>query len=112
NIETKETFLSLLKHFVYDVFHFDSKFFDSVHDVLFRPGYMSRQYVDGKRARFLDPIRMYLFTSAVFFLFLFSFRYPAKSGFIHVGLNTETSKKERLQAMQEVQQELKARPIE
>lgn len=33
---------------------------------------MARQYVEGKRVSYLDPIRMYLFTSALFFLIFFS----------------------------------------
>jgi hypothetical protein len=72
NIEPKESFFSLVKHFVYDILHFDGKFFDTLKYILFRPGFISKQYVQGKRMRFLHPIRMYLFTSAVFFVVFFS----------------------------------------
>ena len=74
NIVTKQSFWSLAKHFIYDIFHFDGKFFDTLRYLLFRPGYVPREYLKGKRSHFLDPIRMYLFTSAVFFLIFFSFR--------------------------------------
>ena len=40
--------------------------------LLFRPGRVPKEYVSGKRISYLDPIRMYLFTSAVFFLVFFS----------------------------------------
>ncbi len=72
NIITKQSFWGLAKHFVYDVLHFDGKFFITLKELFSRPGFVARQYVEGKRARYLDPIRMYLFTSAIFFLVLFA----------------------------------------
>jgi hypothetical protein len=72
NIVPHQNFWSLTRHFVYDIFHFDGKFFDTLRLLLFRPGYVAKEYVNGKRVRFLDPIRMYLFTSAIFFLVFFS----------------------------------------
>ncbi len=72
NIVTKQSIISLFKHFIFDVFHFDGKFFDTVKYLLIRPGFIPRQFVAGKRISYLDPIRMYLFTSAVFFLVFFS----------------------------------------
>ena len=74
NIVTRQGFWSLTLHFLYDVFHFDGKFFDTLRNLLFRPGSLSREYVSGKRQTYLDPIRMYLFTSAIFFLAFFSLK--------------------------------------
>jgi hypothetical protein len=94
NIETKQKFGSLAKHFIYDVFHFDGKFFDTLKYLLLRPGFVPNEYVKGKRTSYLDPIRMYLFTSAIFFLVLFSI-----AGFMEgVRLNGDRmmSKQERL----------------
>ncbi len=72
NTETKESFWQLLTHFVYDITHFDGKFFSTLKYLLFKPGYLSREYIRGKRATYLHPIRMYVFTSAIFFLLFFS----------------------------------------
>ncbi len=72
NIETKESFWSLTKHFVYDILHFDGNFFHTLKYIFTKPGFVARQYAEGKRVSFLHPIRMYLFTSAVFFLVFFS----------------------------------------
>ena len=72
NVMTHQNFWSLAKHFVFDIFHFDGKFFHTLGFLFIRPGFVARQYVDGKRMSYLDPIRMYLFTSAVFFLVFFS----------------------------------------
>lgn len=74
NAETKESFWSLVKHFVYDVLHFDGKFFYTLNYLFTKPGFVAGQYVEGRRVSYLHPIRMYLFTSAVFFLLFFSVR--------------------------------------
>jgi len=72
NIVTHQSFLALTKHFIYDILHFDGKFFDTLRNLLFKPGIVAKEYISGKRGKYLDPIRMYLFTSAVFFLIFFS----------------------------------------
>ena len=71
NIEPKESVGHLLGHYVEDVTHFDGKFFLSLKYLIFRPGFLSMEYIKGRRAAYLNPIRMYVFTSAFFFLFLF-----------------------------------------
>ena len=35
---------------------------------LLRPGYLTREYVAGRRARYLSPVRLYLIVSVVYFL--------------------------------------------
>ncbi len=72
NVVPKESFWKLVIHFFYDITHFDSKFFDSLRYLLFRPGMLSKEYIKGRRASYLNPIRMYVFTSAIFFLVFFS----------------------------------------
>lgn len=72
NIEPKESFWHLLTHFVYDVTHFDGKFFSTLKYLLFKPGFLSKEYLRGRRASYLHPIRMYVFTSAFFFLIFFT----------------------------------------
>ncbi len=72
NVEPKETFLHLLRHFIEDVTHFDGKFFDTLRYLILRPGFTSYEYMRGRRNSYLNPIRMYIFTSAIFFLIYFS----------------------------------------
>jgi hypothetical protein len=72
NIEPKETVWGLVSHFFYDITHFDGKFFSTTRYLITRPGFLPREYLIGRRARYLHPIRMYVFSSAIFFLFLFS----------------------------------------
>ena len=68
----KETFWHMVTHFFYDITHFDGSFFTTLKDLLFRPGFLTREYMNGKRKAYLHPVRMYVFTSAVFFLVFFS----------------------------------------
>jgi hypothetical protein len=74
NIEPKESFWHLVTHFMYDITHFDGKFFSTLKYLLFKPGFLSHEYLRGRRASYLHPIRMYVFTSAFFFLIFFSFQ--------------------------------------
>jgi len=71
NIETKETIGHILRHFFEDITHFDSKFFTTLKYLLFRPGFLTMEYISGRRAAYLNPIRMYVFISAVYFLVSF-----------------------------------------
>ena len=74
NLEPKETVWHLVQHFFNDVTHFDGKFFSTVKYLLKKPGFLSREYMIGRRATYLNPIRMYVFTSAIFFIILFSLK--------------------------------------
>lgn len=73
NIQPKETFWQLLSHFVYDLFHYDGKAVSTIKTLLFRPGLLTYEYVRGRRASYLHPIRLYIFISAMFFLLVFGF---------------------------------------
>jgi hypothetical protein len=73
NVEVEESFWSLATHLVYDIMHFDSKFFATLKFLLLRPGFLSKEYLHGRRASYLHPIRMYVFTSAIFFIIFFTF---------------------------------------
>jgi hypothetical protein len=73
NVEPKETFWHMVTHFFKDITHFDGSFFTTLKDLLFKPGFLSKEYMKGRRASYLHPVRMYVFTSAIFFLIFFSF---------------------------------------
>ncbi|MEP7164051.1 MAG: DUF3667 domain-containing protein [Ferruginibacter sp.] len=72
NIEPKETAWHLVTHFFNDITHFDGKFFSTLKYLITRPGFVSKEYMIGRRASYLNPVRMYVFTSAIFFLIFFS----------------------------------------
>lgn len=76
NTEPKESFWGMVTHFFNDITHFDGKFFTTLKILLLRPGFLSAEYVRGKRMSYLNPVRMYVFTSALFFLIFFSLNDP------------------------------------
>ncbi len=80
NIEPKETVWHLISHFFQDITHFDGKFFGTLKYLVTKPGFLSKEYMIGRRASYVNPIRMYIFTSAFFFLIFFSiFKIDQKS---------------------------------
>ena len=70
NLEPRETALHMVRHFAEDVTHFDSKFFNSVKYLFTRPGFLAKEYMKGRRVSYLNPVRMYLFTSAFIFILI------------------------------------------
>lgn len=84
NREPRESFGELLYHFFSDFTHFDSKFFTTIKDLVIRPGFLTKEYLSGKRMRYLHPIRMYIFIS---FLFFISLGLLNKSQFPNMGSN-------------------------
>lgn len=72
NVELRETFWQLILHFVEDLTHFDGKIWLTLKYLLTKPAFLTRAYLSGQRVRFIHPIRMYIFISAVFFLYIFS----------------------------------------
>jgi hypothetical protein len=50
-----------------DFFHFDSKFVHTIVPLLFKPGLLTKEYLEGKRQRFFHPFKMFLFISVVYF---------------------------------------------
>ncbi len=79
NIEPKETFFNLVSHFVYDLFHYDGKVLSTLKTLIFKPGLLTHEYVRGRRASYLHPIRLYIFISAVFFIIFISFIFGDKA---------------------------------
>lgn len=73
NIEPKETVWELIAHFVNDITHFEGKFITSIRYLFFKPGFLTAEYLRGRRSSYMNPVRMYVFTSAFFFIIFFTF---------------------------------------
>jgi hypothetical protein len=57
-------------HIVHEITHLDSnKIARTAGDLLFKPGHLTREYLAGRRGRHINPIRVYLTVSAIYFLF-------------------------------------------
>jgi hypothetical protein len=103
NLEPKETLWHLVNHFFQDITHFDGKFFSTVKYLLTKPGFLSLEYVKGRRIAYLNPIRMYVFTSALFFLIVFSMK--GSENFMKLDENPSQSK-EKAESIQDWKHEL------
>ena len=54
-----------------DLFELDSRLWRTLIPLLIRPGQLTRDYLEGRRARYMPPFRMYLVLSVVFFVVAF-----------------------------------------
>ncbi len=70
NVVTEESLGHLISHFFQDITHYDSKFLTTLKFLFFYPGLLTREYIAGKRMSYVNPIRLYIFTSFVFFLLM------------------------------------------
>jgi len=51
-----------------DLLDLDSRFMRTIKPLLFKPGRLTRDYMNGRRFRYAPPMRLYIFSSIVFFL--------------------------------------------
>ncbi|HEX5786731.1 MAG TPA: DUF3667 domain-containing protein [Woeseiaceae bacterium] len=54
-----------------DLFELDSRLWRTLLPLLGRPGRLTREYLEGRRARYMPPFRMYLVLSLLFFVIAF-----------------------------------------
>ena len=54
-----------------DLLELDSRLWRTVIPLLVRPGVLTRDYLEGRRARYMPPFRMYLVLSLIFFVIAF-----------------------------------------
>jgi hypothetical protein len=60
--------LHLAEEFFHGLFHLDGKIWRTAPLLFFRPGALTRRYVEGKRVRYISPIGLFLFS--IFLMFL------------------------------------------
>jgi hypothetical protein len=66
------SFASLGHDLLHGVIHFDTKLWRTLPELVFRPGRLTRRYIDGERAKFISPMALYLLS--VFLMYaVFSF---------------------------------------
>ena len=86
----------LLRDLMEDLLDLDSRFMRTIKPLLFKPGRLTRDYMEGRRFRYAPPMRLYIFSSIVFFLlaaFLSSDGISIRSvdndsGIIHIGTDS------------------------
>ena len=97
NIETRKSFHHIFIHFFNDLTHYDNTFWRTIYNLLFKPAALSKAYMSGKRLRYLNPIRLYLFISFITFLSISIF--SDKSEDVKVASIEKTIKKDNIQSV-------------
>lgn len=70
------TLLHLFEEILHGVMHFDSRVWRTLPLLFLNPGKLTREWVHGKRTRYVSPLAMYLFTVFVMFMLLSFFPTP------------------------------------
>ncbi len=67
NVEVLELKI-IIKDFFKDVFELDSRVFLTLKYLLFKPGFLTKEYWLGKRKRYISPMRLIIITSFIYFI--------------------------------------------
>ena len=87
-----------VKHYLIDflesTIHFDTKFFYTLKHLFIKPGTITKEYNENKRARYVPPIRFYIFTSFIFFFLL---SVLPKSGSLNINFTIDATNKKNVE---------------
>lgn len=64
----KETAIGLVKELIEEFLHLDSKVMASLVPLLIKPGFLTKDYNSGRRARYFHPVRMFLTLTVIMFI--------------------------------------------
>ncbi|MFT5752057.1 MAG: hypothetical protein ACI828_001097 [Flavobacteriales bacterium] len=70
NTTKRLTIIDFFNEFVLSVFTYDSRFRHTLKDLLFKPGTITRYYVNGKRFHYANPFRFFLSASIFYFIII------------------------------------------
>src|SRR5437764_13386761 len=82
-IEYRRSFRHVVADLLNEFLNWDSKFFTTIALLILKPWRLTNEFLAGKRVRYVNPLRLYLLASILFF---FAVNYGAK------GLRVDTSK--------------------
>ncbi len=72
DIPKRQTLGELIMNFIGSFTSFESKFFQTVWTLLSKPGFLVKEYNNGRREQYYHPARAYVFISFIFFLLYLS----------------------------------------
>jgi hypothetical protein len=87
---TLKYFWVVILHLLDDIFSFDSRAARTILPLLARPGFLTNEYIAGRRVHYVPPLRLYLFISIVFFITLNFFVASEKNNLVNVNINQPT----------------------
>lgn len=95
----------LLEEALHGLFHFDSKVWRTLPSLALRPGTLTREYIDGKRARYVSPLALFLF--CIFAMFAV-FAFTADSGSGEPGALVSPSPSSQAEGLRRVRADVEA----
>ncbi|MES1202274.1 MAG: DUF3667 domain-containing protein [Pseudomonadota bacterium] len=97
----------MLEETLHGLFHFDTKTWRTLPKLAFRPGTLTREYLDGKRARYVSPLGLFLFTVFLTFAVMAFAGGVSLAGFAHMTVNGKdmSDPQARAAALAELQRE-------
>ena len=57
-----------ISEFLNNYFSFDSKFVNTIKPLLFKPAFLSLEFIEGRRIRYINPVQLFIFISFLYFL--------------------------------------------
>ncbi len=108
NTETRQPFHYLFTHFVEDFTHYDGQFWGTLKNLLLKPGKLTNTYLEGKRQKFVPPVKLYIFVSFITF-FLFALFPPFEVNFQGKGTSKILPQKNKITEIQKAISEARAK---
>lgn len=98
--------LHMLEEALHGILHFDTKAWRTIPALIFRPGHLTKQYIEGKRTSFVSPLALFLFLIFLMF-FIFSYTTTGPNNALLNATNTrEEIAKELSNAEEKLNQQL------
>ena len=73
--------LHMIEEVLHGILHFDTKSWRTIPALLYKPGQLTKQYIDGKRTSFVSPLALFLFLIfLMFFIFSQTMNAPTLDG--------------------------------
>jgi len=85
--QDKLTLRNLFQNTIANYFSFDSRIKRSFLPLLFKPGYLPKAFIGGKRTKYIHPAQFYLFCSVIFFFFFALATRGQENGVINIDEN-------------------------
>ena len=68
NDNKRQSFTHVMSHLILDFLHLDSKVLKSLPALLFKPGFLTKEYLEGRRQKYLEPVKMFITSVVIYFI--------------------------------------------
>jgi hypothetical protein len=90
NSDKRVAFNTLVQEFFANYIAYDSRLARTIMPFLFKPGLLTNEFVEGRRTKYMHPLRLYFIVS-FFYFFAFTLAYKEDSSLVSAGSTENTS---------------------